>query len=125
MRAASVARTELALASLEANFRCKARESVGEMRRVLDAIVPEDADRLGIENYVRLARIGDLATDIAAQLGFFGNAAVADLAGRIGRRSVRKDCWDSQALDLVGRQIDALATMLGTGPERERSSTTA
>ncbi len=116
-RAAAIARAELVLASLEVTFRRKARHSVDEMRRVLDAIVPEDANRLGIENHARLARIAELAVDVAAQLGFFGDMGVADLAGKVSRRLERRDSWDMAALDAVGRQLDELGAMLGNHPD--------
>lgn len=113
---AAVKRTERVLSSLEARFRRKARLHVDEMQRVLSDVAFDADGRLGVENHARLARIADLALDVSAQLGFFGDVAVADLADRISRRLGRRDSWDAQALAEVSMQLDSLSSILGDAP---------
>ncbi|MGI9384266.1 MAG: hypothetical protein ACR2PO_14025 [Methyloligellaceae bacterium] len=114
-QAEAIARAERSLSVLEATFRHKARAAADEVCRMLATIELDGQNHLGVENHARLAQTAELASDIAAQLSFFGTGPVSDLAGRISHRLDRRDGWDADALETVVRQAAELRVALGTG----------
>lgn len=116
----ATARSERSLAALEAAFRRKARGAAEEVCRMLATIELDDQNHLGVENHVRLAQMSQLASDISAQLGFFGPSPTADLAGTISRRLERRDGWDTAALHGVIGQAAELR--LALGPDEDESN---
>lgn len=114
-QADAVARAERSLSELEVTFRTKARAGADEIYRMLATIELDEQNHLGVENHARLAQAAELASDIAAQLSFFGTGQITDLAGTINNRLRRRDAWDRDALETVIRQAAELRTALGTG----------